>query len=133
MYQHTSFLDVVVTLKMPRKERAAVHEGNGPIHQYVMPGGITLENFRRALSEMRGEIIGEVKEDLTCLDQRLSSLEQFARPRLAMEADGPANTKTRERTEGAATAVQAIHGNSFSASRVDSSPTTKSISFGVKA
>ena len=27
-----------------------------------------------------------------------------------MEADGPANTKTRERTEGAATAVQAMHG-----------------------
>ena len=32
-----------------------------------------------------------------------------------MEEDGPADTKTRERTEGAAMAVQAIHGDSFSA------------------
>ena len=40
------------------------------------------------------------------MDQRLTSLEQDARqPRLAMEADGLADTKTRERTEGAATAV----------------------------
>ena len=39
-----------------------------------------------------------------------------------MEADGPANTKTRERTEGAATAVQAMHGDSCSADRVDPDP-----------
>ena len=45
-------------------------------------------------------------------DQREASLEQDARqPRLTKEADGPANTKTRERTEGAATAVQAMHGD----------------------
>ena len=49
-----------------------------------------------------------------------------------MEADGQANTKTRERTEGAATAVQAIRGDSFSACRVASGPKT-STSFGVKA
>ena len=48
--------------------------------------------------------------------QRVSTLEQAARqPRLAMEADGPANMKFRERTEGAATTVQAMHGDSCSA------------------
>ena len=48
----------------------------------------------------------KLKELMRRLEQHLISLEQDARqPRLAMEADGPANTKTRERTEGAATAV----------------------------
>ena len=42
----------------------------------------------------------------TGIDQRLTRLKHDARqPRLAMEADGPANTKTRERKEGAAAAV----------------------------
>ena len=49
-----------------------------------------------------------------------------------MEADGLADTKTRERTEGAATAVHLMRGDSFSACRVD--PGSKaSTSFGVKA
>ena len=62
------------------------------------------------------------------MDQREVSLEEDARQsRLAMVADGPANT--RERTEGAATAVQAMHGNSCSADRVDPDPTC-STSFG---
>ena len=34
----------------------------------------------------------------------------------------PADNKTIKRTEGAATAVQAMHGNSFSANRVDPDP-----------
>ena len=50
-----------------------------------------------------------------------------------MEADGPASTKTRERTEGAATAVQAMRGDSFSARQVEPDPNTTSMSFGVKA
>ena len=54
------------------------------------------------------------------MNQHVISLEQDARqPRLAIEADGPANTKTCERTEGAATAVQAMRGDSCSADRVD--------------
>ena len=66
--------------------------------------------------------------------QRVSSLEQDARqPRLAMKADGPSNTKTRERTEGAAKAVQAMHGDSFSARRVEPGPKTNSTSFGMMA
>ena len=50
----------------------------------------------------------------------VTSLEQDAwQARLAMEADGPANTKTRKRTEGSATAVQAVHGDGCSTDRVD--------------
>ena len=42
-------------------------------------------------------------EQTELLEKRLTRLEHGARqPRLAMEADGPANTKNRERTEGAA-------------------------------
>ena len=64
----------------------------------------------------------------------MTHLEHDARhPRLAMMADGPANTKTREHTENAATAVQAMHGDSFSACRVDPGPMTNSISFGMMA
>ena len=50
-----------------------------------------------------------------------------------MEADKTANTKTRERTEGATTAVHAMRGNSFSARLVEPGPNTSSTSFGVKA
>ena len=50
-----------------------------------------------------------------------------------METDGPANTKTRERTEGAATAVQAMHGDSFSTCWIDPGPITNSTSFGMTA
>ena len=50
-----------------------------------------------------------------------------------MEVNGHANTKSRECTEGAATAVQAMHGDSCSATRVDPGPKTNSTSFGAKA
>ena len=64
------------------------------------------------------------------MGQHLISLEQDARqPRLTMMADGQANTKTRERTEGAATPVQAMHRDSCSATRVDPDPMC-STSFG---
>ena len=68
------------------------------------------------------------------MDQRSTRLEPDARQlRLVIKADGQVNTKTRERTEGAATVVQPKHGDSFSASRVDLGPKTNSIGFGVKA
>ena len=48
------------------------------------------------------------------MDKHVTRLEHGARqPRLVMDADGQANTKTRERTEGAATAVQAMRGMAF--------------------
>ena len=51
-----------------------------------------------------------------------------------MEGDGPANTKTQERTEGAATAVQAMRGDSrTTAQRVQDGPMTNSICFGMMA
>ena len=68
------------------------------------------------------------------MNQCVARLEQNARqPRLAMEAGGQAGTKTHERTEGAATVVQAMHGDRVSASRVDPGPNTTSTSFGEKA
>ena len=67
------------------------------------------------------------------IDEHVRSLEHGARqPRLAMEADGPADTKTRERTEGATTTVQAMRGNGFSARQVEPGPNINSTSFGVK-
>ena len=63
-------------------------------------------------------------------DQRQAILEQDTRqPRLAMVVDGQADKNTHERTEGAATAVQAMHGDSCSANRVDPNPMC-STSFG---
>ena len=49
-----------------------------------------------------------------------------------MEADGPAIIKTHERTEGDTTTVQAMHGDSCTAQKVQDGPKT-STSFGVKA
>ena len=67
------------------------------------------------------------------MDQHLARLEQDARQsRLAMEADGQASTNTRERTEGAATATQAMRRDCSSARRVEPGP-TDSTSFGIKA
>ena len=67
---------------MPRKESEVFPEGNGLI---PMLGGITLEDFRRALSERRGEVLIELKKDLRSMDQRLAGLEHDTRqPRLAM-------------------------------------------------
>ena len=81
------------------------------------------------------QLLDNFMDDITrYFDQHAASLEQDARqPRLAMEADGRANTKTRECTEDAATAVQAMYGNSFSARRVEPGPNTNSTSFGVEA
>ena len=58
--------------------------------------------------------------------------ETMGQPRLAMEADVTADKKTRERTEGATAAVQAKHGDSCSAKRVQAGRTS-STSFSMKA
>ena len=58
--------------------------------------------------------LDELTEDLKKENQRVASLEQDARqPRLAIETDVPADTKARERTEGAAIAVETMHEDSF--------------------
>ena len=100
---------------MPRKESEHVPEGNGPIPQDAGKM-ITWEELQRVVKETWGEALTETKEKLRSMEQRVARLEQGARPpRFAMEADGPADTKTRERTEGVATAVQAKHGDSCTA------------------
>ena len=78
---------------------------------------------------------GKIDELSDVMNQHFTRLEHGARqPRLATEADGQqADTRTRESTEGAATAAQAMRGDCFSARRVEPGPTTNSTSFGVKA
>ena len=123
---------------MPRKESEAGPKGNGPVPQQEEfgSGQPTLANVYRMVeerfdkSECRPE---KLTNDLTSMNQRVASLEQDARqPRLAMEPHGPADTKTRERTEGTAKAVQAMHGDNFSSNGVQAGPKTTSTSFGVK-
>ena len=89
------------------------------------------ESFDRGIKSH----LDKLKELMKRLEQHLTNQEQDARqPHLAMEeADGPANTKIRERTESAATAVQAMRRDGFSARRVEPGPNTNSTSFGVKA
>ena len=117
---------------MLRKASEAVSEGNVPIPQQGEYG-----SGQPTLVDAYGRInlmMSHFKEQTELLEKHLTRLEHGARqPRLAMEADGQANTKTRERTEGAATAVQAMRGDGFSARRVESGPKTNSTSFGVKA
>ena len=117
---------------MLRKESEAVSEGNGPVRQErkIGFGQPALADTDR---EMRSPF-SKLKEQMRRLEQHLLSQEQDARqPRLAKKADGQASTKIRERTEGAATAIQAMCGDCFSARRVEPGPRTNLTSFGVKA
>ena len=87
-----------------------------------MPG-IALEDFRQVMLEVWDRKLDNLTEDLRRADQRLANLEQDARqPRPAMEVDVQANTKTREHTEGAAKAVQAMHGDRFFVKHIQDSP-----------
>ena len=116
---------------MLRKAIKAVPEGNDPVPQKEEfgSGQPTMEDVYRRIKLM----MSHFEEQTEILEKRLTRLEHGARqPRLNMEADGQANTETRERTEGAATAVQAMRGDCFSARRVEPGPSTNSTSFGVK-
>ena len=117
---------------MPRKKSEAVPARNGPVHQEEEFGSgqpAPVDVFQR-IEEIWDRGIDEM---MRCLEQHIASQEQDARQsRLAMKADGTANTKTRERTEGAATVVQAMRGDSCTAQKVQDGPKT-STSFGVKA
>ena len=121
---------------MLRKKSEAVSEGNGSVHQEEKIGF-----GQPALADKYQEIRSLSKQQKIMLDRIMRLLEQLSeclehgarQPRLAMEADGPADTRTRERTEGVATAVQAMRGDGFSARRVEPGPNTNSTSFAVKA
>ena len=120
---------------MLQKETEAVPEGNDPVLQQEEfgSGQPTLEEVFRMIEEALEDKMQEYVDDLRSMRQREARLEPDARqPRLAMVADGHAVTKTRERTEGAGTAVQEMHGASCSATRVEPGPTTNSTSFGMK-
>ena len=121
---------------MLRKESEAVSKGNGPVHQeeefgFGQPALADEYRELRSLSKQQEIRLDKIKR---LLEQLSACLEDGVRqPRFAMEADGPANTKTRERTESAAIAVQAMHGDSCTtAQNVQDGPKT-SISFGVMA
>ena len=106
---------------MLRKASEAVKFGFGQL--------APVDEFREIRSQF-----SKLEELMRRLEQHLLSQEQDARqPRLAMEADGQVSTKTLERTEGTATAVQAMRGDCLPARRVEPGPTTNSTSFGVKA
>ena len=78
--------------------------------------------------------LDEVSDEMKKVDNNVTHLKHGAQQlRLAMEADRHTDTKTRKHAEGAATAVQAMRGDCFSARRVAPGPTTNSTSFGVKA
>ena len=79
-------------------------------------------------------MMSHFEEQTKMLEKRLTRLEHGAwKPRLAMEADGHANTKTQERTEGAATAVQAMRGDSCTTEQKVQDGPKPSISFGMMA
>ena len=133
------------------KASKAVPEGNGPVFQKEELGSGQLtwgdvyrlceERFDRQLKIMDSYLdrldkkLDEISEKMGKIDQHVTRLKHEARqPRLAMEANGSADTtKIRERMEGAATAVQAMRGDCFSARRVQPGPITNSTSFGMKA
>ena len=131
---------------MPRKESKAVPEGNSPVPQQEEFGfgQPTLadvyrrfeERLDRQLKLMKSRFdqqereLDEFMEMMRETKQRLAGLEQDTQqPRFAIEADVQADTKTLERTEGAAKAVQEMHEDSCSANRVDPDPMC-STSFG---
>ena len=96
---------------MPPIENKAIPEGNGAVPQQEEfgSGEPTLADFYRLLNERFDRWdrkLDEISDEMRVISQHVSSLEQDARqPRFAMEADEQADTKTRERTEGAATNV----------------------------
>ena len=131
---------------MLRKASKTVPEGNDPVPQkeeresgQLKMGDVyrlLVERFDRmdSYSYRLDKKMDEISEEMRKMNQHVTRLEHGARQlRLAMEADGQADTETRERTEGAATAVQAMRGDCFPARRVEIGPTTNSTRFGVKA
>ena len=132
MFQHTSAtvgVDIEGYPNMLRKESETVYEGNGPVPRLEEfgPDQPTLrdvcrlfeERFERELKGVKSHLVKTymLANKMRGTRQRLAALEQDVwKPRLAMEADGQADTKTPERTEGAAKA-QAMHGHLCSANR----------------
>ena len=97
---------------MLRKAIKAIPEGNDPVprKEELGSGQPTLEDVYRRIKLMMSHFekkMDELSDGQIKMDQHMTRLEHGARQlRLAMEANGQqADTRTRERTEGAATAV----------------------------
>ena len=131
---------------MPRKDCEAVPEGNCliPQQEELGSGEPTLADLYRLCEERFDRMdsysdrwnmkLDEISDETRVMNEHVTSLEHGARQlRLAMEADGHANTKTQRRTEGAAKAVQVMRGDSCTAEqKVQDGPKT-STTFGVEA
>ena len=116
---------------MPRKESEAVPESNGPVpHQDELGSGqprmVDVYRMIEELLDKSDRKLDELADEMRGKRQRLASL---VRCSAATSCHGG---RCREHTEGAAKAVQAMHGDSFSANRVDPDPMYLT-SFGVKA
>ena len=135
MFYHTSVLDVEVTLRCRGRRARLSLEGNSPVPQQEEYGSgqPTLDDVCRIIKEVFRRLdrkLDVMAKDLKTVDQRVASLEHDTRqPRRALEADGQADTKTRERSEGTTTAVQAVRRDRCSVNRVDPDPMC-STSFG---
>ena len=81
------------------------------------------------------EKLEEIQDDMAGLFEQLAAYaEQDAwQQRYTMEADETANTKTHERTEGVATALQTMRGDSCPTTQKAQEGPKTSISFGVMA
>ena len=93
---------------MLRKANEAVPGGDDPVPQKeeLGSGQPTMEDVYRRIKLMMSHFEEQMDDISDVIYQHLTRLEHGARqPRLAMEADGQASTKARERTEVAATAV----------------------------
>ena len=132
---------------MLRKVSEAVSEGNGLVHQeefgFGQPAPVdeikSLLKLTRSHFEEQKKMLDEFHDDMKDGMERLfeqfsARLEQDARQRrYAMKADETANAKTRERTEGATIAVQAMRGDGCTTEqKVQDGPKT-SITFGMMA
>ena len=70
----------------------------------------------KVASDLGDKNLDAISYEMGKMDEHITRLEHGApQPRLAMEADGPADTKTRERMEGTAIAVQAMRWDSYTA------------------
>ena len=112
---------------MPRKWSRAVPEGNDPVpHDEVGPDQLTMADLYRMTEELFDQShrkLDELTEEMRGARPRLADLEQDTRqPRLAIEVNGPTDTKTRKRTENAAADQELKHEDSCSANQADPDP-----------
>ena len=118
-------LDVEVNLEIPWNEvEQGCPRGQWPrvLHDEVGPDQPTMVDLYRIIEELFDKShrkLDELTEKIRTIRQRLAGLEQDTRqPRLAMEAEIPTYTKTRNRAEDAATDREK-HEDSCSEKKVD--------------